>query len=635
MLSAQEIIKRYIAFFEKRGHKRTPNAPLVPINDPTTLYVGSGMQALIPYLLGEPHPSGKRLINAQNCFRSQDIEEIGDNRHTTFFRMLGNWSLGDYFKKEQLAWLFTFLTDVNEGLGLDPNRLFVTIFAGNESVPKDIESIEIWKELFKTVGINAKEDKRILTYGVEKNWWSRSGIPERMPAGEPGGPDSEVFYDFGDEEIHQNSPWKDKKCHVNCDCGRYIEIANSVFMQYQKQEDGSFKELPQKNVDFGGGLERFLQAVDHQPDVFKTSLFYPIVESIHQHLIEHNYNDDHRITKAYRLITDHLVASSFIIANGVEPSNKDRGYLLRRLIRRAATQNYLWGNKESLSLIVDAVIEQYHETDPKLIEAKQQIKDALIEEESKFYRALDKGIKEWSRWVETKHTQTLISGKSILGSSDRLPPLPAEKLFDLYQSYGLPLEVMKEITKGNLDEDGFKEMVKKHQNSSRTASAGMFKGGLADTSEQTVMGHTATHLVHQALRDVFGKQLHQTGSNITSDRIRFDFNHNERLTDEELIKVEQIVNSKIKENLPVYFELIPTKKAHEMGAIGLFMDTYGENSKIYFVGPAKNTKGKPYSIEFCGGPHVDFTGVLKSFKIIKQENLGKNQKRIYAVVGQQ
>jgi len=633
-MKAEEILNRYITFFESRAHHKTQNAPLVPVNDPTTLYVGSGMQALLPYLLGEPHPSGKRLVNVQSCFRSQDIEEIGDNRHTTFFRMLGNWSLGDYFKKEQLSWIFTFLTDQKEGLGLDPQRLFVTVFVGNNAVPKDVESTGIWQELFKNVGIDARENERIFAYDVEKNWWSRSGPPEKMPAGEPGGPDSEVFYDFGDESIHQNSPWRDEKCHVNCDCGRYIEVANSVFMQYQKEGDGSFKELPQKNVDFGGGLERFLQAVDHQPDVFKTSLLYPIVQSINEHLIKsHKYGSDAPITKAYRLITDHIVASSFIIANGVEPSNKDRGYLLRRLIRRAATQNYLWGDKKSLSLIVDTIIEQYFATDPKLAEAKQQIKDALVEEESKFYRALDTGIKEWGKWVEEKINQTVIPEKTAFGQSGKLSPLSAEKLFDLYQSYGLPLEVMKEITNGNLDEDGFNELVKKHQDSSRTAGAGMFKGGLADHSEQTVMGHTATHLMHQALRDVFGNQLHQTGSNITTERVRFDFNHDERLSEEEIGQVEDIVNERINENLPVHFELIDTKEAHKLGAIGLFMDTYGEKSKIYFIGPKEGSVNKAYSIEFCGGPHVDFTGVLKSFKIIKQDNLGKGQKRLYANIG--
>lgn len=627
-MTASEILNRYLSFYKDRGHKQTPNAPLVPVNDPTTLYVGSGMQALLPYLLGETHPSGTRLVNVQNCFRAMDIEEIGDNRHTTFFRMLGNWSLGDYFKKEQLTWLFEFLTDKTGGLGLNPKKLYVTVFAGNDQIPKDTESIEIWKELFKKVGVTANEDERIFAYG-EKNWWSRAGGPDKMPAGEPGGPDSEVFYDFEDENIHKNSTWKNEKCHVNCDCGRYIEIANSVFMQYLKQEDGTFKELPKRNVDFGGGLERFLLAVEHQPDVFRTNLFFPIIQSIQQNLLEkHTYGQSDSINRAFRLITDHIVAATFIIANGVEPSNKERGYLLRRLIRRAATQNYLWGSQKSLTLIVDTVIDQYKETDPELDTKKEIIKRVIEEEESRYIKALNKAIREWKSLVSKVAPEE--TSQSDVG---KLPPLPAEALFNLYQSYGLPFEVMQEVTNGKLDEEEFSKLVKEHQDKSRTASAGMFRGGLADHSEQTVKGHTATHLLHQALRDILGKQVHQTGSNITSERVRFDFNYDKRLTDEEIQQVENSVNEKITENLPVHFELIDTDKAHKMGAIGLFMDTYGEKSKIYFIGDTSKSYNDAYSIEFCGGPHVDFTGELKSFKIIKQENLGKNQKRLYGIVG--
>jgi alanyl-tRNA synthetase len=611
-MTASGILEKYIAFFENRGHKRTPNAPLVPINDPTTLFVGSGMQALIPYLLGEPHPQGNRLVNVQNCFRAQDIEEIGDNRHTTFFRMLGNWSLGDYFKQDQLSWIFEFLTNKKEGLGLNPERLYVTVFAGNDQVGKDTESVAIWKELFKKVGIDAKEGERIFTYGVEKNWWSRSGIPDKMPAGEPGGPDSEVFYDFEDENIHNKSPWKDEQCHVNCDCGRYIEIANSVFMQYQKQKDGTFTELPKKNVDFGGGLERFLLAVEHQQDVFKTNLFTPIVKKIEE-ITNKSYSNH---PKEMRIIADHLTASSFLIADGVEPSNKDRGYVLRRLIRRAATQNYLLGNQESLSSVVDSIVNQYKHTDPKLEDKKQIIKDVIAEEEKKFSVAYKVGKKVYEEWIAT-------------GKGEKLP---AETVFNLLQSHGVQFEIINEITKGHAEIDGAKTLLKKHQDSSRTASAGMFKGGLADHSERTIMGHTATHLLHQALRDVLGNHVHQTGSNITTDRVRFDFNYDQRLSDEQINQVQKIVNDKIKANLPVHFELIDTEKAHKMGAIGLFMDTYGDKSKIYFIGDTSKSYNDAYSIEFCGGPHVDFTGVLKSFKIIKQENLGKNQKRLYGVV---
>lgn len=618
MLSSQQILDRYIAFFEKRGHRRIVNAPLVPINDPTTLFTSSGMQSLIPFLLGETHPQGTRLVNVQNCFRAQDIDEIGDNRHTTFFRMLGNWSLGDYFKKEQIPWIFTFLTDKKEGLGLDPKRLYITVFAGNDQIPKDEESVKIWKQTFETFGITAKEDERIFSYGVEKNWWSRSGTPDKMPAGEPGGPDSEVFYDFEDETIHENSPWKDQKCHVNCDCGRYIEIANSVFMQYQKQADGSFKELPKRNVDFGGGLERFLLASEHQQDVFQTNLFAPIITAI----VKATGKKYEEHAKEMRIITDHFVAAVFITHAGVAPSNTEQGYILRRLIRRGLDNLYLLGGRE-IAPVIEAVAAQYKATDPGLLEKYEAIKYTILEEEKSYQAARERA----KRFIEKKYKGAR-TGDEVMGE---VIEITADDAFNLYTSHGLSPTQIKSLGY-TFDDQAFAEKMKTHKSISKAGAEKKFRGGLADHSEKTIMGHTATHLLHQALRDVLGDQVHQTGSNITAERVRFDFNYDNRLTDDELQQIESIINTKIQENLPVHFELIPTKDAYEMGAIGLFMDTYGDKSKIYFIGDTKKAYKAAYSIEFCGGPHVDFTARLKSVTIVKQESLGKNQKRLYLTV---
>ena len=638
MLTARDIVEKYISFFEKRGHKRIANSPLVPLNDPSTLFTSSGMQPLVPYLLGEKHPQGTKLVNVQNSFRAQDIEEIGNSRHTTFFRMLGNWSLrGDYFKKEQLPWIFEFLIDKKEGLGLDPHKLYVTAFSGDKknSIPQDTESGKIWKEIFKQQGIETKEiiygnqkkaaasglqGGRIFYYDVEKNWWSRSGIPEKMPAGEPGGPDSEIFYEFSEIE---HDPKFGKNCHPNCDCGRFFEIGNSVFMEYIKQPDGSFANLPAKNVDHGGGLERYLSAHENQPDVFKTSLLSPIIAAL-EHETSMPYEKN---AKDMRIVTNHFTSALYIITAGVTPANTEQGYILRRLLRRGLDSFYTLKGRD-LAPVIEAVVAAYKDTDPVLLEKYEHIKAIILEEEASYkkargaaQRAIDKELAK----------QGLKRGDDLTGVIE----IPAELAFKSTASYGLGPTQLKSLGY-SFDDKAFAEEMKKHQSLSRAGADKKFRGGLADHSEQTVMGHTATHLLHQALRDLLGNQVHQTGSNITSERIRFDFNYEKRLTDEEIGKVESIVNQKIKDNLPVYFELIPTKKAHEMGAIGLFMDTYGEKSKVYFIGPLASSglkRENAYSIEFCGGPHVDFTGQLKSFKINKQENLGKNQKRIYAVVG--
>ncbi len=634
-MTAREIIEKYISFFEKKGHKRIPNAPLVPQNDPTTLFTSSGMQPLVPYLLGEEHPMGKRLVNVQNSFRAQDIDEVGDNRHTTFFRMLGNWSLGDYFKKEQISWLFEFLTNKTEGLGLDPQKLYVTAFKGNDQVTQDKESIEIWQTLFKEKSIDAKLNERIFLYDVEQNWWSRSGTPDKMPIGEPGGPDSEVFYDFGTPHTTVYGRY----CHPNCNCGRFMEIGNSVFMEYKKINNTTFEELPNKNVDFGGGLERLLAAVENKQDIFETSLYRDIIEEIE---IETAKKYSEQINKApMRIIADHLKAATFLIIENIAPSNKTRGYVLRRLLRRSAMMMHrLKGGLTPIGAfqtICDRGVLRTEETvDEKIDRSKaRNIIFPIIEDElSKFGTSLDKGLTNFDKG--RYELQMIINKLSNKPSFLPMGREAAKIAFNLYQSYGFPIDIFMEMLKKEFtiayefgaDEmiiEEFNKLKDEHSQQARTASSGMFKGGLADHQEKTIMGHTATHLLHQALRDVFGTKLHQTGSNITADRVRFDFNFDRNLIPDELKKVEDIVNEKIRANLPVHFEMLALKKAKEIGAIGLFDDKYANTVKIYFIGN--------YSKEFCGGPHVVFTSQIKSFKIFKQENIGKGIRRIYAKVG--
>lgn len=623
MLNTKDILEKYIAFFEKRGHKKIPNSPLIPENDPTTLFTSSGMQPLVPYLLGEPHPQGKRLVNVQNCFRAQDIDEVGDNRHTTFFRMLGNWSLGDYFKKEQLAWFFEFLT--NE-LGLSPDRLYVSVFDGYDDISRDNESAEIWGEIFSDSGIDPKG--RIHYYGVEENWWSRAGTPERMPPGEPGGPDSEVFFDF----FPQQGPIGNdlKKYSHN---GRLLEIGNSVFMQYQKREDGSFKELPQRNVDFGGGLERILAAVENKQDIFQTSLFLPIVQKI-EILSKQSYSV---VQTNIRIIIDHFVAATFIVSAGVTPSNKEQGYILRRLIRRGLDNLYMVNIRDATP-IIESIVEQYKNTDEILVERYEKIKNLILEESQIYEKARSGAVKFLSeKYPEPR--PLVRRGDEILGETIKISALDA---FKSLATYGTAPTQLRSLGY-DFDQQELSEIIKKHQEVSRKGANEKFHGGLADTQEKTIMGHTATHLLHQALRDVLGDKVHQTGSNITTERVRFDFNYDKKLTDEEIQRVEEIVNDKIRANLAVHFEMLKTEEAKKLGAIGLFDDTYQDKSKIYFIGPSaglrlrdrsdsRSSGQAPYSVEFCGGPHVDFTGRLKSFKIVKQENIGHGQRRIYAKV---
>ncbi|MBI4438073.1 alanine--tRNA ligase [Candidatus Uhrbacteria bacterium] len=623
-MTMREIRQAYLDFFSARGHQILPSASLLPENDATTLFTGSGMQPMVPYLLGEPHPKGTRLADVQKCFRAGDIEEVGDNRHTTFFEMLGNWSLGDYFKKEQVGWMFAFLT---RELNLDPARLYVTVFRGNDQVPRDEETVLLWKDAFVSAGIEAAavdfserdglQGGRIFYYDEKKNWWSRSGVPSAMPVGEPGGPDTEMFWDFGPERrLHEASAFVSGPCHVNCDCGRFIEIGNNVFMQYLKTEDG-FDPLPKQNVDFGGGLERLAAAVADDPDMFRIDVFDRARERIEQ-VTRVSYQPE--TFYAFRVILDHLRAATFLIADGVAPSNKDQGYYVRRLIRRAVRFGNKIGAREAFcGTIADAYIETYLDAYPELAEGRDRIVEEMTKEEAKFKASLEKGLREFEK---------LFSSRSAVSGVDA---------FNLYQSYGFPWELTEELAreKGQpVDRAVFQEEFKKHQDLSRAGSQQKFAGGLADHSEEVVRGHTATHLLHQALRTVLGAHIEQKGSNITPERLRFDFSHPQKMTDEEKARVEAIVNEQIQKDLPVHYEMLDLEEAKRRGAIGLFEDKYAALSgklKVYFIGDEATAPS--FSREVCGGPHVESTGVLGTFTIQKEEAVASGIRRIKAVLG--
>ena len=570
-MTADQLCQKYLDFFVSKGHKIIPPAPLIPENDPTTLFTSSGMQPLIPYLKGKPHPMGNRLVNSQPCFRAEDIEEVGNNRHTTFFDMLGNWSLGDYFKTEQLTWIWEFFT---RELNLPREKLHVTLFEGNKDVPKDGESFKIWQD------IGVPKD-HIHFYDATKNWWSRSGTPENMPPGEIGGPDSEIFFEF--TQIKHNSKFG-KKCHVNCDCGRFVEIGNSVFMQYEKQEDGTFKPLPKQNVDFGGGLERLTQAVQNSPDMFQIDIFKPLIQLIEQ-VTGQKYQGENRAPM--RIMADHLRAAKAMIEGDLVPSNKQQGYVLRRLIRRSAVKfRQLTGKLDpnSFSGLVDEPV--------------------IVEEINKFQKSLTKGL-------------------NLIEKTDA-KKINAQFAFDLFQTHGFPFEITQEILseKGlKLDEKAFVKIKEKHQQKSRTASAGMFKGGLANTSETTTKYHTATHLLHQAMRDVLGNHVQQSGSNITVERLRFDFAHNKALTEKEILKIEKIIKQKIEEDLLVTQKEMPYQEAIDSGVLAFFKQKYPDQVTVYSIGE--------YSKELCGGPHVTSTGKIGKIKIDKQKALGQGLRRLY------
>jgi alanyl-tRNA synthetase len=604
-MGTEEIRKKYLDFFKKHDHVEINPSPLVIESDPTTLFNSSGMQQLVPYLKSEKHPQGKRLVDSQPSLRLQDVEEVGDNRHTTFFEMLGNWSLGDYFKKEQLAWVWEFFT---REMGLNPKRLYVSVFEGNKDVPKDTESFEIWKSL----GI--LED-HIHYYGVDKNWWSRDGEPLMMPSGEIGGPDSEIFFEFPGVP---HDPKFGKFCHPNCDCGHFLEIGNSVFMQYQKTENGHLSELPQKNVDFGGGLERIAAATIDNPDVFAIDMFSGVIKKLEAE-IGITYGGNFEKDRSFRVIADHLRASVNLLAEGVVPGNKLHGYILRRLIRRAMFHFHTLGSGISGGA-VSRVAEDFRNFYPNVNKNWQFIEENLTGEATRFEAALKRGL---ARLTKAVNNGLIING---------------DFAFDLYQTEGFPLDLTIEILKQNgiafssTERNKFESEFQKHKDASRTASAGMFKGGLAQASEETTKLHTATHLLHAALRQVLGEHVGQKGSHITAERLRFDFSHSRKLSEIEIEKVEKLINQKIKEDLPVSFGEMGLNEAIKEGAMHFFAEKYGEKVKVYTIGPssAKASEGAPFSREICGGPHVEHTGEIGHVRIIKQEKIGASIVRLYA-----
>ncbi len=648
-MTAQEIRRAYLKFFEQRGHAVVPRALLVPQDDPTTLFTGSGMQPLIPYLLGQPHPNGTRLVNSQTCIRSQDIEEVGDNSHTTFFEMLGNWSLGEYFKEDQIRWFFEFLTDT---VGLDPHKLYVSCFIGSDShgIPKDTESAEIWQKVFAEKGIEAKivdigsqkdgnekgmQDGRIFFYDDGENWWSRGGGLDTTPVGDPCGPDSEVFYDFGEAQ-HDASYGQP---HPASDSSRFMEIGNQVFMQYLRTKDG-FKPLDKKNVDFGGGLERIAAAAINSPDVFKISLLWPIIEKL-QELSGKKY-DAH--TNDMRIIADHLRGAVFLAVDGVVPSNKEQGYVARRLMRRAILKAFNLGiEQDFIEEIVPVIAGLYEEDYPEIAQNRQKIIDSLVREEKIFRQTLRNGLKEFDKAYPADGTRGIVTSYTKVGEMIPVEPyrlqIDGRNIFRLYDTFGFPVELVKEeayrrgiVIAVDADEE-FQLLMNEQRERSQTASKGVFKGGLADHSEETKKLHTATHLMYEALRRVLGDHVVQRGSNVTAERTRFDFSHPEKVTREQLDEVEKIVNEQIGKDLTVEWHEYPTDEAFRLGAKGAFGDKYGDKVKVYTMGEPGQ---RPYSIEICGGPHVDHTNVLaesgKHFKIIKEEASSAGVRRIKAIL---
>lgn len=629
-MNAQQIRQSYLEFFASRGHAVVERAPLVLKNDPTTLFTGSGMQPMIPYLLGQPHPKGQRIVDSQTCLRAQDIDDVGDNRHTTFFEMLGNWSMGDYFKSEQIPWMFEFLTDV---VGLDASKLYVTCYIGNEAygIPKDTEAAELWATLFadkglshETADIGSQDNgskrgmnpgERIFFYDGSKNWWSRNGSEANTPVGDPCGPDSEFFYEF---DFIEHDPKFGEKCHPNCDCGRYMEVGNNVFMAYKKVGEGQFEELAQKNVDHGSGLERIAAAAIDSPDMFKISLMWPIIEKLQE--LSGKHYESH--TESMRVIADHLRAATFLAVDGCVPSNKEQGYVMRRLIRRAIRYSFELGIEQNfLEAIVPVIADLYVNDFPEVAENREAIIAVLVKEEKAFRQTLRKGLNELTNIYNRNNGQ--FSGKDI---------------FMLHDTYGFPAELSIETLTVTFDnaklDDNWREefdaKMQEQRERSQTASKGTFKGGLEGHDAIHLKYHTATHLLQSALRQIFGESVRQHGSNITAERLRFDFSLDRKMTPEEITKAEELVNQWIHEDHPVKFTLYPTQEALDMGAIGPFGERYGDTVKVYQMGE----DGKVVSLEICGGPHVEHTGQLgegnKVFKITKEEASSAGIRRIKA-----
>lgn len=653
-MTAQEIRQAYLDFFKERGHAVVSRASLVLKDDPTTLFTGSGMQPMIPYLLGEQHPKGKRIVDSQTCLRAQDIDDVGDNRHTTFFEMLGNWSMGDYFKEQQIEWMFEFLNDV---VGLDMSRVYVTCYIGDEryGIPKDTEAAQVWKRLYEAKGLSSgeaeigseqdgyqrgiKDSERIFYYDGSKNWWSRNGSPETTPVGDPCGPDSEMFYDFG---TPHNSEFGEH-CHPNCDCGRFMEIGNNVFMAYRKVAEGKFEPLEKPNIDHGSGLERIATAKIGDPDVFKISLMWPIIEKL-EALSGKKY-DSH--TNAMRVIADHLRTATFLAVDGCVPSNKEHGYVMRKFIRRAMVKAFDLGIEQNfMQEIVPVIADLYHNDFPEVAANREDVIAVLIKEEKAFRQTLRKGLVELEKAIIKQiqmNSEFVPAGQEYaqLEEARRKVRISGDLIFTLYDTYGYPSELSAEsiAEKGyKLSDDWLSEFeakMREQRERSQTAAKGTFKGGLGGQTLQHKKYHTATHLMYQALRDVLGDHVIQRGSNITEERLRFDFSHPEKVTPEQLKQVEDIVNEQIQKDLKVSFAEYPTKVAREeMGALGQFGDRYGDTVKVYKM--IADDADKPFSFEICGGPHVDHTLQLaengKKFKITKEESSSAGIRRIKAVL---
>ena len=580
-MKAIEIRNKYLKFFEKYGHKVIPSAPLIPENDPSVLFTTAGMQPLVPYLLGEKHPEGTRLTDYQKCVRTNDIDEVGDNRHLTYFEMLGNWSLGDYFKEESIAMSFEFLT---KELGIPVEKLSVTCFAGDEDCPRDEVAAEAWKK----AGI---AEDHIYYYGKDDNWWI---------AGEEGpcGPDTEMFYDTGKTACSD-------ECQPSCDCGKYVEIWNNVFMEYFKDKNG-YTKLKQKNVDTGLGLERMAMLLQGKETPFDTELFSPIMEKLEE--LQQQDSIESR-----RIVAEHLRSSMMIISDGGRPSNLDRGYVLRRLIRRMIRHmNKLQIDLGELSTLVDLNVETLKEMYPELEKNREIIKATMLEEKDKFVKTLANGEREFQKEINKLKDTKVISGEIV---------------FKLYDTYGFPPEVTKELAAENgyeIDTKQFEELFKQHQEKSRAGSEQKFKGGLAEQTEETISYHTATHLLNAALKQVIGKDAHQRGSNITADRMRFDFNCDHKLTDEEKKQVEDLVNKWIQEELPVTKQEMKKEEAIKSGAECMFIEKYPDIVTVYSIGEI--------SKELCGGPHVSNTKELGTFKIKKEESSSSGVRRIKAIL---
>lgn len=584
-MRAYELRRKYIEFFKKHGHKEIPSAPVVPENDPTVLFTTAGMHPLVPYLLGEPHPQGKRLTDYQKCIRTGDIDSVGDNSHLTFFEMLGNWSLGDYFKNESIHMSYEFL---EKELGLDMNKISVTVFAGEDGIPRDDEAANYWMD----AGI---PKERIYFCSREHNWWG--------PAGETGpcGPDTEIFYDTGKEKCSEH-------CDPTCSCGKYLEIWNNVFMQYNKQKDGSLLPLEHPNVDTGLGLERVIGLLQNKKSVYETELFADIISKIKE--LSVNPND-----VSCRIIADHIRTSIFMIIDGVRPSNVEQGYILRRLLRRAIRHmRKIEFSPDNMTKLLATFVENLEEMYPETRSNENVITEVIEEEKNKFLKTLENGEKEFAKDVQKAKN----AGNT---------KLDGQVVFHLYDTFGFPPEMTAELANENgieIDMDEFQELFKKHQELSRAGAEQKFKGGLADHSEKTTAYHTATHLLHKALQIVLGEHATQKGSNLTAERLRFDFAHPQKVTPEELKKVEDIVNEQIQRDLVVTCEEMSLEEAKKSGATGLFENKYGDKVKVYTIGD--------FSKEICGGPHIERTGNMGHFKIKKEEAVSSGVRRIKAIL---